>query len=235
MNLINPGLLDLLGMFVGTVFTLLVFSYIIGDNFLFRLVIHVFIGVAAGFATVVVWYNVIWPQLFLPLFELESAKLISLIIPLLLSLLLFAKLSPRLTEFGSPVLAFLVGVGAAVALGGAVFGTLFPQISASINMFDPVAISQNPQGAGGALANGGIIMIGTISTLAYFHFGARRQAGRTSHRPLWIEWIAWVGQIFIAITFGVLFAGVYAAALAALIERWSTVFKFFLSFFFPST
>jgi hypothetical protein len=235
LNLFAPGLLDLLGTFVGTVLTLLVFSYIIGDNFLFRLVIHVFIGVSAGFATVVIWYNVIWPMLILPLFDLGSVSLVSVIIPLLLSLLLFTKLSPRFTGIGSPVLAFLVGVGAAVALGGAIFGTIFPQISSSINLFDPVAIRQNPQGTGGALANGGILLIGTVSTLAYFHFGSQRKAGRTPHRPFWIEWIAWVGQIFIVITFGVLFAGVYAAALTALIERWGAVLKFFLSFFFSST
>ncbi len=38
--------------------------------------------------------------------------------------------------------------------------------------------------------------------------------------------IAWVGRIFIAITFGVLFAGVYMSALTAMIERLSTIINF---------
>ena len=34
-----------------------------------------------------------------------------------------------------------------------------------------------------------------------------------------VEILAWIGRVYIAITFGVLFAGVYMAALTALIER----------------
>jgi hypothetical protein len=37
---------DLLGGFVGLLLTLLVFSYLLGDNVLFRITIHIFIGVA---------------------------------------------------------------------------------------------------------------------------------------------------------------------------------------------
>jgi hypothetical protein len=35
-----------------------------------------------------------------------------------------------------------------------------------------------------------------------------------------------VGQIFIAITFGALFAGVFVAAMTALIERWNFIITF---------
>ena len=44
------------------------------------------------------------------------------------------------------------------------------------------------------------------------------------------EWIAWVGRIFIAITLGVLFAGVYMSALTAMIERLGFVINFFRQF-----
>jgi hypothetical protein len=38
---------------------------------------------------------------------------------------------------------------------------------------------------------------------------------------------AWVGRIFVAITLGVIFAGVYMAALTAMIERLSSIINFF--------
>ncbi len=38
--------------------------------------------------------------------------------------------------------------------------------------------------------------------------------------------MAWLGRIFIAITLGVLFAGVYMAALTAMIERLSSILNF---------
>jgi hypothetical protein len=41
-----------------------------------------------------------------------------------------------------------------------------------------------------------------------------------------IEGIAWSGRLFIAITLGVLFAGVYMAALTAMIERLSSLINF---------
>jgi hypothetical protein len=40
--------------------------------------------------------------------------------------------------------------------------------------------------------------------------------------------LAWIGRGFIAVTFGVLFAGVYMAALTALIERMDSIRTFFL-------
>ena len=42
--------------------------------------------------------------------------------------------------------------------------------------------------------------------------------------------IASIGRIFIAITFGVLFAGVYMSALTAMIERLSFIINFFRQF-----
>jgi hypothetical protein len=54
------GAPDLAGTVLGFIFTLLVFSYVFGDNALFRLTIYIFIGVAAGYAAVLAWYNVIW-------------------------------------------------------------------------------------------------------------------------------------------------------------------------------
>jgi hypothetical protein len=38
--------------------------------------------------------------------------------------------------------------------------------------------------------------------------------------------LGWIGQVFIAITLGVLFAGVFAAAMTALIERLSFIWSF---------
>ena len=52
---------------IGLILTLLIFSYLIGDNPLFRLALYLFIGVASGYAAVVVWHSVLLPRLFLPL------------------------------------------------------------------------------------------------------------------------------------------------------------------------
>jgi hypothetical protein len=217
---------DLIAGALGFVFTLLIFSYVLGDNPLFRIATYIFIGVTAGYIAAVAFWQVLWPDLFYPLFYTSTPQNARLSVPLVLIGLMLMKVSPRTTHFGAPAMAFMVGVGAAVALGGAVIGTLVPQAFATVNAFD-LGASAN---AFGSLFNGSLILIGTVSTLVYFHFGARAADDGLVHRPLVIEWIAAVGRVFIAITLGALFAGVYIAALTALVERLFAVWDFIASF-----
>lgn len=218
--------LDLITASVSFLFTLMVLSYLVGDNPFFRLAIHIFIGVSAGYAAAVAWHQVLSPKLIQPLLlrstysaggRLES---ILVIVPLLLGALLLMKLSPRTARLGNPAMAFMVGAGAAVAVGGAVLGTLFPQILASINLFD----LKTPE----RLFEGSIILIGTLTTLAYFHFGAKATPSGPQRGRL-VDALGGIGQVFIAITFGVLFAGAYAAAMTALIERLNFLWTFIAS------
>lgn len=213
---------DLVVGVVAFLFTLMIFSYLIGDNLLFRVAVYIFVGVSAGYVAAVAFRQVILPDLLIPFFDspLEHALLI---VPLILGLLLLTKMSPQLTKWGTPSMAVLVGVSAAVAVGGAVTGTLIPQIGATINMFD-LSASTSPAMA---LLNGGFILVGVVTTLVYFHFSANSTADGSVRRLGLIELIAFIGSIFLAFALGTLFAGVYSAALTALIER----FHFFGTFF----
>jgi hypothetical protein len=176
-------------------------------------------------------YNVILYQVVFPLFRSPLASW-ALIPPLFFGLwLLVSKSSVRLSRWGNPVMAFLVGVGAATAIGGAVLGTIFPQAAATTNLFDWGSAPDPEIGFLAFLARGLLILAGVLATLLYFHFGARPAPGdQPAQRPAWLEALAQVGQIFIAITFGVLFAGVYAAALAAFIERVQSLITFLRPF-----
>jgi hypothetical protein len=209
---------DFAGLALGFIFTLMIFSYLLGDNPFFRFATHLFIGVASGFALVVVLYNILWLQLAAPII-LQPVQSLYLIPPLLLGFWLLITKSTRLARFGNPVMGYLVGAAAAAAIGGAVLGTIFPQISASAANFDLQIARQAGLNEIGFIFSGFIILAGMVTTLAYFHFSARPdKEGRPVRHPL-IEELARFGRGFIAITFGVLFAGIYAAALAALINR----------------
>lgn len=232
MTVANLSLPDLIGALVGFALTLLVFSYLLGDNPLFRLTIHIFIGVSAGFAAVIAWYNVIWPQLILPILGGSRSERLFLIVPLVLAGLLLTKVSARIAVFGNGSMAYLVGVGVATLVGGAVMGTLFPQIGASINLYD----QENLFGGLGfipRLFENSLILVGTLATLIYFQFSARPQPGQTPKRSLLVEGTAWIGQIFIAVALGSLFAGVYTSALTALIERLQFIVGFLLPLITP--
>jgi hypothetical protein len=214
--------IELISAFVGLILTVLVFSYLIGDNPLFRFAIYLFIGVSSGYAATAVWHNVLMPRLFTRLDDLN--QLILLIVPLILGISLLAKLSPRISWLGNFAMAVLVGVGAATAVGGALIGTLLPQAEAAMNMFDPGA----PGGGSffARLFQGGVMLIGTVLTLASFHYTLGRAADGAAKSNRILDGVAWAGRLFLAITLGVLFAGVYMAALTAMIERLSSLINF---------
>jgi len=207
-----------LGTIIGFVLTLMVFSYIFGDNALFRLATHIFIGVAAGYAAVLVVYNVIIPVLVEP-----GSQMIRVGPPLILGAWLLTKTSPRLSRLGNPVVAYLVGVGAATAISGALLGTIYPLVDQSTRELTGV-------GLWNVIVNGSIILVGTITTLVYFHYGARPTASGVTKRETGIEIVSLVGQIFIAITLGAIFAGVYIAVLSVFIERMRFIWDFLWTF-----
>lgn len=197
------------------VLTLCVFSYLFGDNFLFRIATYILVGVSSGYVFFTLLFQVIIPRLIVPLQGYLAAGdlghlLIVVIPPLILGALLLTKMSPRLASLGTLPMAYLVGVGAAVAVGGAVFGTLFGQVRGA---------AATPAAAAFPILEGFIVLVGTVCTLAYFQFGALSRSGQPVRRAPFVESLASIGQVFIGITLGALFAGVYAASLTALMER----------------
>jgi hypothetical protein len=219
--------IEVISAFIGFSLTLMIFSYLIGDNPLFRIAVYLFVGVASGYAATAIVYYVLVPKVIVPL--RDPGQLAYMIVPLLLCVSLLAKLTPRISWIGNFAMAVLVGVGAATAVGGALLGTLIPQAQASMEALNLRSASSGTD-AFLKLAEGIVMLAGTVLTLAYFQFGAKRAADGSVRRNAIFEFLAWGGRVFIAITFGVLFAGVYMAALTAMIERLSSLINFVKGF-----
>lgn len=212
-----PNTTEFIWMIVSLILTLLVFSYLFGDNPVYRLVTALFIGVSAGYFAVVIIYQVILPRLYVPL--IQGSKLV--LIPLVLSGLLLLKLSPKLSKYGNISMAYLVGAGAAIAIGGAVLGTLFGQVKGAVAIFAP-----GSSNTFFTIIEGAFLLVGTLATMAYFKFGARSDTKRGPVTSVF----AWVGKIFVAITLGSVFAGVLTAAITALVERTDFITQIIQSF-----
>jgi hypothetical protein len=215
-----------IGIAVGFVLTLMVYSYLLGDNPLYRLAIHVLIGIGLGYAAVVATYTVIIPQLVNPIAQIFAGTPVSLAervqpVVALLAAFLLLKLSRQTAPLGNVTMGFVFGVGSAVAVGGAVLGTLLPQVVATAIPFSPAEAPSLVAEQGSALnvLAGLLIMIGTIATLLYFYFDARPVAEGEVERPAWIRISGRVGQAYLMIAFGSLFAGTIVASLALLTER----------------
>lgn len=223
--------LDFLWTLTGFILTLLVFSYLFGDHFLFRITAYLFVGVMAGYVAVLLIYQVILPRLVYPLLEGGALQILQAAIPLALGVLLLSKLTPRFSRLGNLSMGYLVGVGAAVLTGGAVVGTLTGQVRAATAGFDLQAAALAGRSPAGALAEASLFLLGTISALLYFQFSVRDTRQKAERPPL-LEAAATIGKVFIAITLGAIFAGVFAAALAALIDRLDFITEFIFNIAF---
>ena len=169
------------------------------------------------------------PRLIWPLLHGTTAERVLVVFPLILSILLLTKLSPKFAQFGNIPMAYLVGAGAAVIISGAATGTIVHQARAAINMFDLQSPAAQASGPAAQILTATIVLVGTVSSLAYFHFSAKPKANGPAQRSKLMELLAKIGQVFIAITLGALFAGVYATAITALIERLDFIMQFLQS------
>lgn len=203
----------LFGTTVAAALTLMVFSYLLRANPLSRLAEHLLVAVATAYVLAVAIHWVLLPRLLLPL---GSGERPDLLIPLVLGLLLLTKAVPSGAQLGNPSLAYLVGVGLALAVGGALVGTLFPQSAATMLPVLPGGETT----LSGAIANG-VVVVGTLLVLLSFLFVQRPTApeGESGARPERPAPWRVLGRWFMMITFGAIFGGLAMTYSALLVGR----------------
>lgn len=197
--------IDLIAGWTGLVLTLMVFSYLLADNFLYRIAVHVLIGAAAAYTAIAAVEEIVIPWVEATITEPDDGSTALTVIgavPLILGLLLFLKSNGLLVWLGNLSTALIIGVGTGIALVGVVFGTLFPVVEAAGHASD----DENT-------LNAVILLVGTISTLLYFQYVNLRTRDGEVRRPLPLHLVALVGQGFIAITLGALYAGAIVTSL----------------------
>lgn len=204
-----------MGTWVAAILTLMVYSYLLGDNPLFRLAEHLLVASSVAYAAIVAYHTVLVPRLFAPLAAAPAGRP-DLIIPLVLGLLLLFKLLPGTSRLGTPSLGYLAGIGVGLAVAGALAGTLLPQIRATFLPIVPMA-----PGESGQTASNLVIVAGTVTTLLSFQFvsGLGRKSavegGQAGRNPVRI-----MGRSFMMIAFGAFFGGAVLTYLSLLIGRW---------------
>lgn len=198
-----------IGLWAGFIFTLMIFSYLLGDNILYRLAVYIFVGLSAGYIAVVTVESVLLPwlrgTLLAPGVGLGERALG--LVPFILGLLLLLKSSPYLGRLGNIAIAFVIGVGTAVALVGVISGTLLPL---AISTGSSVRLD---------VLNGFLIFLGVASTLIYFQYLARRTPGGDVRRGPVVRVISIMGKACVVITLGALYAGAILTSLTIFSER----------------
>lgn len=236
-----PAVWEQIGVLVGFVLSLMIFSFVLRDNWLVRLAQYVLVGVSLGYAAVMAWQSVLWPRLFGPLtagarLEIAAASLPARAevwlywLPLGLGLILwvagidalrparrrFARLRSAIRLLAILPLGLVVGVGLGVAIAGAIQGTLWPQFMRAAVLGLPL---EEPLGG---LLLGILTILISGGALLYLYWGVddadAEDAPTGPHRALIGAW-AWIGQRSLWLAAGFLFAQLFTARVTLLIAR----------------
>ncbi|MGB7338828.1 MAG: hypothetical protein WBC91_08060 [Phototrophicaceae bacterium] len=196
---------------ISLILTLVIFSYLLDDNPLFRLAVSIFVGLAAAFTVSVTLQSVI-----LPLTRSSSGDALILVFSGILTLLLLLKPLRSIRVFTNISLGFLIAVGVAVSIIGAISGTLIPIVAQTVSI--------NSSDGAFNLLSSIVIVIGVISTLLYFSYGSQKSVdGQVVRTPL-MQVVASIGQGFIVITLGALYGAAILTSLTILTGQLATLF-----------
>ncbi|MGB8645320.1 MAG: hypothetical protein WCF84_08780 [Anaerolineae bacterium] len=214
---------DIAGIWIGVVLTLFVLTYLVKDNVMFRLAQSLLVGTAIGYGSAVILNTVLWKQLLVPLVS-DFDHYSPLLLPLLLGVgLVVFKLLPGWSGsfLGNISLGYLFGIGAALAIGGAVNSVLAKQVGQTI------------LGVGGAdilgWINSLIILVGTLGALLSFRFTTEENNRVMRLYSRLAQGWGRIGRGFIMIAFGAILANVLAARIAALVGQLYFIFHDALS------
>ncbi len=188
-----------IGILIAGILTLAIYSFLYKDNPVYKMAEHLLIGLSIGYTLVIFWQTTLVDRLFSPLFERGE---IVLIIPFVLGLLMFSRLSDRYAWLSRIPIALMIGAGAGVAIPAMLYARTLKQVSASVM---PLVDAR------GFHVEALVVAMGLLSTLAYFYFSRE-------HKGV-IGKVAKVGTYFLMIFFGATFGYTVMSRMSTLIGR----------------
>lgn len=200
---------------VNGLFTLAILSFLFKDNPVYKFAEHLFIGVAAGYYVAIEWHNVFLPNLWRPMIGLgEAEPRLVLVIPFVISLLMFSRFVPRYAWLSRWSLALMVGAYAGLAVIGAAQGDLIRQVEAT--MVPVVAREGTPwfdpsDSSGPSAINNLILAVGLFASLSYFFFSREHRGA--------LGGIAKLGIWFLMLSFGASYGFTVMARYSLIIGR----------------
>ena len=228
-----PPLSELIGIWVAAALTLAIYSFLYGDNPVYKLAEHIFVGVSAGYGVVIVYYESVLADLIDPLFRPQKAGLehpnYIVIIPGVLGVMLLAKFVRKYEWLSRWPLAFVIGLGAGVFIPQSLQADVLVQLRETIKPLWPAA---DMTGAATgmvmwkALSNL-LLAGGVVCTLSYFYFSLPHKGA--------LKVMSRIGIWFLMVAFGAGFGNTVMARLSLLIGRieflrydwWPTVTELF--------
>lgn len=210
----------LFGAWIATGLTLFIMTFLYQDNPLFKAAEHLYVGVSVGYEIVKATDTVLVRLIIKPI--AESGEW-SLLIPVGIGLLMLTRYVPKISWLSRYAFAFIVGVGAGLAIPRTISSFILKQIEDTVR---PLLTLDAAEGITFSLSllnpasnlNAVIILVGVACVLYYFLFTVEHSGlGRS---------IARMGVVFLMISFGAAFGYTVMARMSLLIGRLTDLIEF---------
>jgi len=209
-----------LGAWVATGLTLFIFSFLYKDNPLFKIAEHLYVGVSLGYTIVKTYDSVVMTLIIRPILDKGEW---SLLIPVAIGTLMLARYVPKAAWLSRYAFAFIVGVGAGLAIPRTISSFILKQIEDTVRPLMTIAPGDGVTFSFDLLSpasnlNAIIILFGVVSVLFYFFFSVEH----TGTGKL----VARAGIMFLMISFGAAFGYTVMARMSLLIGRLTDLIEF---------
>lgn len=194
---------------IAALLTLAIFSILYKENPFYRVAEHLFLGLSLGYSLAIVWHNALLQVVFQPLFVQGQWILI---IPILIGLLFFTRLIPKVSWMIRIPIAISLGWGSGLGIPLIFQASILKQMKAGIEPLTPAAFSPDSLFSLSGGFWGIIILIGTLATLMYFFFSRKEKSVLSTV-------VSPVGIFFIMLGFGATFGLTVMSRVSLLIGR----------------
>jgi hypothetical protein len=194
--ILTSSLAGSIGLWIGGLLTLMIFSFLYKDNPFYKFAEHLFVGVSAAYWMVVGFWSTLVPNLIARLWPSHMKSLLPAavgnepewmyLIPLVLGILMLTRLSPKANWLSRWAMAFVIGFAAGTNFTRYLQSDFVSQIHSSIEpIYSP---GMSAMGTIGNIFSKLIIVGGLLSALIYFYFSKEHKGafGRAARLGIWV-------------------------------------------------
>jgi len=201
--------MEALGIWIAALLTLAIYSFLYKDNPFYKLAEHIYVGVSTGYLVVVSLQDALYRDVWEPLFVNADREFIVLA-PAFLGLLMFTRFVKGTAWISRYSIAFIVGVGAGIAIPNNVQTYLLIQTETTIT---PVLhTGMFSSGMWMTDLKNVLILIGVLTVLFYFFFSVK-------HEGVILKPVSRTGIIYLMLFFGASFGYTVMGRVSLLIGR----------------
>ena len=200
----------IIGAWLAAGLTLAMYTFLYGDNPMFKTAEHIYLGVSVGYLIVFSIFQYVWPLLVKPLFYRQQYQLI---IPAILALLIVTRLIPPISWLSRISFAAVMGYTAGLAIPTAIRQHIIAQVGDTVQ---PLVSSGNYTWVN--VVNNLIILVGVIAVLVHFFYSVEHKGP--------IKVTARIGVLFLMFSFGAMFGYTTMGRMSLLFGRTYDLIEF---------